>query len=233
LDLTTANAFAAPVGVDLSPYQDGKHILALYQATKTAWAWISATAPGGETLSGSELVTNGDMELDASWTGMGTAPATNVRSNEQAHGGTYSRKIITDANNEGIGSVAFITTAGALYKSNSWVYTAQNIVRLAFLKGDASGYISENVVPTASTWTQFVRYYTEATGGSGARMGWQNYGNTVGTWYFDDASFQRVTDCSSTGALLLSTKGGSRGWVSNNGIDPNGPMTYRIYRARG
>ena len=50
LDTTTANAFAAPVGVDLTAYQDGKHVLALYQAAtgKLAWGWISATAPGGE-----------------------------------------------------------------------------------------------------------------------------------------------------------------------------------------
>jgi hypothetical protein len=43
---------------------------------------------------GADILTNGDMELDANWSSYNT-PATNERSNVQAQAGTYSRHIVS------------------------------------------------------------------------------------------------------------------------------------------
>ena len=55
MDTTTANAFAAPVGVDLTAYQDGRHLAHFTDSSGyVAVGWISATAPSGEAL-GAEI----------------------------------------------------------------------------------------------------------------------------------------------------------------------------------
>lgn len=64
-------------------------------------------------LTSSQLVTNGNMEADASWSSVGS-PTTQERSSEQAHTGTYSRKVVSAADNEGIGQT-INTAAGDYY----------------------------------------------------------------------------------------------------------------------
>ena len=55
MDTTTDNAFAAPVGVDLTAYQDGRHLAHFTDSSGyVAVGWISATAPSGEAL-GAEI----------------------------------------------------------------------------------------------------------------------------------------------------------------------------------
>jgi len=67
MDTTTANAFAAPAGVDLTAFQTGKYKYRLFNDSGIlqAEAWISATAPGGETLDVDLL--NG-WNLTSGWT---------------------------------------------------------------------------------------------------------------------------------------------------------------------
>ena len=45
-------------------------------------------------VAGSEIIANGDMELDASWASLGT-PTTNERSSTRAVSGTYSRRVVS------------------------------------------------------------------------------------------------------------------------------------------
>ena len=64
IDSTTANAFCAPVGVDLSPYR-GKFMELWSGSTLWAQAWISATAPGGESLT--DVLTYATLNLSSGW----------------------------------------------------------------------------------------------------------------------------------------------------------------------
>ena len=125
LNLSTTAAFYRAQGRDLSTYHgtDGSstpYMLVLKDsANKTAWGYIGST-DAAETLD-VEKVTNGTMEADANWSNY-FSPTTNERSIEQAHLGTYSRKVITDASAEGIQSDTFTTTTGKLYKMSVWIY---------------------------------------------------------------------------------------------------------------
>lgn len=85
---------------------------------------------------GAELVTNGDMELDASWSGTGS-PTTNERSAVQAHSGTYSRHLVCDAAFEGITQVVGANTGTMRYIV--WIYpTTGTLYRINY--GDSGNF---------------------------------------------------------------------------------------------
>ena len=52
-------------------------------------------------VSGSQLIPNGDMEANSDWADSGTS-VTNEQSAEQAHGGTKSWKVVADGQGDGI-----------------------------------------------------------------------------------------------------------------------------------
>ena len=94
------------------------------KALSSRWYAPTWSVAGGVLLNtptlGAELLTNGNMELDASWASSGT-PTTNERSSQQAHGGTYSRKFITDAGYEGV-SQSIAPTVGVWHYLSGWWY---------------------------------------------------------------------------------------------------------------
>lgn len=236
VDLTSTNAFAE-FGVDLSSYQDGKHILALYEGTNSAFGFISASAPGGETLV--ELITNGDCEA-AKPTLDGVAlngyRCTQEQSTDFAHGGSYSIKALSDgtASNNLVGGwydsqSKFIN--GALYYYDTYHYIptgSWNQVSLFYNDGTNSGAIT-----TKDSWVHSTKWANKI---SAAFAGWrivtESQANPTGyAVYFDDISIKRMTDCAATGALVTSTKGGAtRAWTSNSGINLNNALTYKIFR---
>ena len=64
---------------------------------------------------GSNLVTNGDIELDGSWTAIsGAAPSTN-QWHTTAYAGTHSRRVVATAGGQGIESVGIALTEGVSY----------------------------------------------------------------------------------------------------------------------
>jgi len=142
---------------------------------------------------GDELVTNGDMELDDNWADTST-PETNEQSTVDKHSGSYSRHIVDSTPNyAGVQSDAFTTVAGITYKISVWyknIGTAA--IRLSWLSGDASLY-SNTINLTADSWTQYTTYYTETTGGSGARVNFINASNSnPAEFYIDDVSIKEV-----------------------------------------
>jgi hypothetical protein len=232
IDSTTANAFAAPVGVDLSAYQTGKYRLDLYQtSTGILWAqgFISATAPSGEALEATNRLTNGDMELDANWVNS-YDPTTNERSIEQVHGGTYSRKWVGNSNYDGIGQPSFYPTStdGALYKSGGFVYPATE-TQVSMSAG--SGRTTTFTV-IAGQWNEMSAYFTPLSFNNMGNFGFNGTaGHSVGTFYADDAYCKRVTMPAATGALLLSSYGGSRGFVFKHAsLNPNAALSYKIVK---
>jgi hypothetical protein len=149
----------------------------------------------GETY-GSELITNGTMEADDNWSDYGTvATDGNVRSSDQAHSGTYSRKFITGDGTDGIQSDTFATVTGETYKVSFWVYSAVDIdISLYALQGDGSGSNIDSATDTltAGAWQNVVRYFTESSGGSSAGIIIYNPTGAV-TQYIDDVSVKLVT----------------------------------------
>lgn len=133
-----------------------------------------------------EKITNGNMELDANWNDYGS-PSVNERSNEQAHGGTYSRKF-TGAYNAGIKSDTFTTVTGQEYTGELWIYPVDCTEFGIFIKcGDNSGssYGAYGVSGlTANTWNKYEFTYTETAGGSGAYIALYK----ANTYYIDDIS---------------------------------------------
>lgn len=76
----------------------------------SGWAYMASGA----------TVTNGDMELDSDWSSVGT-PTTNERSDAESMGGTYSRHIVADADNEGVTQSITGLTIGTEYHFSCWV----------------------------------------------------------------------------------------------------------------
>jgi hypothetical protein len=212
-DLTTPNAFS--VLADLSAYQDGNHILWANDGTNTLMAWISATAPGGETLEVTERAVNGSFTSgDVSWT-----KGANWAIVDQG-GGDY----------EGVGTATVASlyqtyannTINALYKATG--------VCTAYTSGEVCVYSRGSLSKgTMITGTGAMSVYATILIAS------QTMGFTCGaafTGRVDDFSYKRVTDCAATGALLLSTKGGARGFISLPAAF-NGSLagTYRVLRS--
>ena len=79
-----------------------------------------------ESALGSELITNGDMELDANWSNYGT-PTVNERSAAQKYAGSYSRKFTSDENYEGIYGSVFTTVTGNFYTITGYVYPDDDV----------------------------------------------------------------------------------------------------------
>jgi hypothetical protein len=139
-----------------------------------------------------ELVTNGSMEVDANWTDSGT-PTVNVRSSEQAHGGTYSRKFTVDAAEEGIRSANWTSSNGS-HVASLFVYSAESSVLVRIRKGDNSGWAFEQtftLIPNVWNWINF--NWTENGAGVLGYITIQSpTGLTSGTWYVDDATVRMI-----------------------------------------
>jgi len=84
--------------------------------------YLATGTHDGVTVDDSELVTNGDMELDSDWSDTGSL-ASNTRSSEQAHGGTYSRKLTLDGSGSWGGCLQTLSNlvVGRMYKVVAWV----------------------------------------------------------------------------------------------------------------
>jgi len=143
---------------------------------------------------GAELITNGDMELDASW-GTQNTPSTEEQSNDYAYSGSYSWHVITDGGDEGISSASYTTVTGTLYKVNLWIYAINltELPNITIREGDGSGTAATLAVrPTVTEqWTEFTGYYTETSGGSSADMAIRS--NAGANWYIDNVSVKAVT----------------------------------------
>jgi hypothetical protein len=139
----------------------------------------------------SNLVTNGDMELDSNWSNFNT-PTTNERSTTQIHGGTYSRKYITNAINEGILSDIFTLTNGVTYQFTFWVYSSNTKVYSNVQQQGGAYYTPsqvENTV-TANTWTQFIHDFTATETNANMSVSFFTPAAGTNTVYVDDVEIK-------------------------------------------
>lgn len=176
-------------GAGLLPFADD------FSTAKSQWTGATWSVAGGVAVNtpnlGLDMITNGDMELDANWNSEGTV--TNERSNTQAHGGTYSRHCAADAAFEGIKQTQ-TAVLGRWVQASAWLY-GNGTKLLAQLKtaAAASSFLTTGgnagqTIPAA--WTNVL---------STARFLWANAsgdffrtlsaaGVTTADWYEDDVT---------------------------------------------
>ena len=212
VDATDANAFIAPVGVDLTPYQDGRHIAHLTDSSgNVAFGWISATAPSG-------LDESAEYHKD---TGFAGAIGTDWTATEWS---ISSGKAV--ANTSGAYSIYQINTqmntslvVNALYK------TSFDITNFTF--GElANRFVSQltGILRTA-TGTGFIDYFTASVSAIGS--GVLATISTVAS--IDNKSLKRLNMPASTGALILNRQAGSRGFTYKSASwDANKAQTLKI-----
>lgn len=142
-----------------------------------------------------ELVVNGNMEVDANWTSLGSV-VTNERSSTRVRSSTYSRHVATDLAGEGIYSEDFTTIANRQYRVSAWVYVVADGasgVRVAFKEGGgATHHTIDAIITTVGSWLRIVDTVTDATGGSAARMIIDQNGAGTTEFYIDDVSVREA-----------------------------------------
>ncbi len=154
---------------------------ATFLLTSAATARLLAT----ERYIRSNLITNGDCELDANWANFGT-PATNARSSTKVITGDYSRKFTPNAANEGIQSDDFATITERKCYYTLWVYPDDGtIVSIAIRKGDDSGYLYHEIHTglTQDAWNKIKIEVIELAGGDGAYLVVHSGAQTSGDFY--------------------------------------------------
>uniref|UniRef100_A0A6H1Z6K4 Putative pectate lyase n=1 Tax=viral metagenome TaxID=1070528 RepID=A0A6H1Z6K4_9ZZZZ len=142
-----------------------------------------------------ELIANGTMEADSNWANQGS-PTTNERSSTQAHGGTYSRRFISDAAYEGIRSDAFTTTNNMVLTYSLWVYPDSQYTNVHIVAGTAASYCVQRYINnlSANQWNNITGTCTDTTaGGAGARIRVES-ATTTQTIYVDDVSVTKSTN---------------------------------------
>lgn len=220
LDTTTTNAFVWLNGVDLSTYQDGRHMIGLYNATGRfgALGHISSTPPAGESL-GLEKHSDPGFADTAVWT-KGTAEWT-VSGGEGIATAVASGITLYQTSVQ----MTTATVVGGLYKAQF------DVTALTPGGGFANRLTSTGVtgITRTAVGAGYTDYFTSTSTASGS--GVITIGTTTGK--VDNKSLKNVSDPPSTGAKIVSTKGGATRsfFYTNPSFNPNdlSGITYVVY----
>jgi len=153
-----------------------------------------------------DLLTNGDMEIDAGWQDWGV-PAVNALSTDYVHGGTYSRKVQSNTAGVGVRAVSFTVSDGAIFNISLWIYSIDgHALTVSAKDGDWVQLILDNITPPVGVWTEYT--YSNVTisptgGGSQATLGVYLNGAGTSTWYMDDAAWLEAAIAPSGSEIIL------------------------------
>jgi hypothetical protein len=103
---------------------------------------------------GGEFVLNGGMEIDDYWDDF-NSPSYNIRSSDQAYGGSYSRKFAASEKDDGIQSQGFSTVLNEIYRCSAQVFphlTGSAKIHLTTGSGTGEVFSQEYSDLTPSTW---------------------------------------------------------------------------------
>lgn len=214
-------AFIDNAGATIPTYADGNHSIEIYDTSGRMLKGILKAAGTGEALD-SELITNGDFEIDdigeSGWNPY-TGTDTVALSSDIKHGGTYSLHI-AEANNTfpaGVRRSVTGKTQYGLYKSVFWY----NVVSPEAGAGGLRGIVYDNAwssqiitsdkyTATSGSWVQSTTYGTETASGSNGGTSFVNDSDSIaGEFYVDDHSLKKVLTPSTSGATIVSAKGGT------------------------
>lgn len=149
----------------------------------------------------SELLTNGDMELDSSWSNYVT-PTVNERSTAQVQAGTYSRRWVSDSIGDGILSANFSMSTGVLYQITGWLYAASLATTVTRNNGAVADF-TRTLTP-ASAWTNFVQNVRAVGTGSNAIRIQASAAGGANEYFADTFSVKALT-ASTTLATITGT----------------------------
>ncbi len=220
-DTTTDNAFVELVGVDLTAYQTGKYLLGVYNKTGGygMLGHISATAPAGESLD-TEFMTNSNFDLgDTGW--------------DKETGYTIVDQGAGDY--QGVGTN--VGNGFELYKTKTTAVSGwlmkNSVVCSSFTDGSLAAGINisggtrwgNTLTGTGTSDVYSTLYSTTHKGACTSK--------TAGSDFkVSSISAKRVLDPPSTGAKIVSTKGGAgRTWFYKHAsFNPNDAagQTYAI-----
>lgn len=123
---------------------------------------------------GTNMIVNGDMELDANWTtadpGSGH-PIFQIRSNKNIYEGLYARWILAHSPGYGIRSDPFETTTGKLYRLRFRILTWAGTFRLRIRQGGAADvYLLDETITGVpqNVWSEYERTFKDPDGGAAA-----------------------------------------------------------------
>ncbi len=163
---------------------------------------------------GSELLTNGDMELDANWVDY-FSPTTNERSGDQTHGGSYSWKVVADGAIDGTANISpGSLPTSKLYQLGGWVYPDDtSTLYLTMGEGDGGNIFQLQVHDSLNqdAWNYIVGYGVETDGGALNQA--ILIASEASTFYADDWSWKEATFTSWTEGT---------GWIPEAGPDGAG-----------
>lgn len=134
-----------------------------------------------------ELITNGSMEADANWTDFGS-PTTNERSATQARNGSFSRRAVTDAVNEGFYQ-DITTVVGQRYRVWAHIWVASGDARLAKQDTDGSDAVNGTTQSAAAFTRDSIDFTATATT---SRIIFESVGTAVSEFFVDDVSSRRI-----------------------------------------
>jgi hypothetical protein len=200
-------AFIDNAGATIPTYADGNHLIEIYDASNRMLSGYLKAAGAGETLSLTELVT--------SWASRGDPlnynPFTNVGKDVTAAVNT-DHNAIADIN-DGVGHV---TTAGALYKDSHTI----TLVSGTAPRIDIKGFGGDDLITFLADGANLI-YWTSVNGNN--RTGYyNNQGAYAACSWSSVASVKQVTAPSTSGATIVTTKGGT----TYNFLSKNASFTY-------
>jgi hypothetical protein len=157
--------------------------------TGATWAVSGSNAYNTPTL-GSELLTNGDMELDSSWTDFAT-PTANERSSAQVRSGTYSRRWVSDGIGDGILSTNFSMSAFVWYRLEGWLYAASLAITISRNNGAVADF-TQTLTP-GGTWTPIRMGVRAISSGSNAIRIQASTAGAANEHFADDFSVKAIS----------------------------------------
>lgn len=137
-----------------------------------------------------ELVTNGDMELDSNWADLGLEGGdVQERSTTQVRGNTYSRHISVDAAGEGALSDAISVVSGTTYRVVVYFYVVSGVAEVK--DNLASPFVFSITEATIGSWIRRTFGIT-ASGTSGVEQIQLVSSGGAAEFYIDDLSIQEL-----------------------------------------
>lgn len=145
---------------------------------------------------GPNLVPNGNMELNSNWNNYNSG----VQSSEQAHGGTYSWKIVASDAAGTYTDPPFVVESGSEYQISFWIYvpTAQDNAQLIYYSDatgnhDLGGLNDWGITATGSwQYVEINNYAVDATTIYLEFLAATTNGNDPSTFYLDDVQMRKV-----------------------------------------
>ncbi|MEO8609542.1 MAG: RHS repeat-associated core domain-containing protein [Chloroflexota bacterium] len=184
---------------------EGRRALYLYDANNRQPTLILVENPNN-------LAVNGGMEADSDWSAIsGAVPTTNERSTTQVESGSYSRRVVAGAANQGIEGVAWALVANRTYFITARVYVVTGQAKMKVTTTSAFDAVSGDF----EAWETLRATYTPTVTSSGVKVQFVADGGS-GEFFVDSVSISEIgADLAVNGSMELNSD-----WTAISGAAP-------------